>query len=147
MTRFLAALLALAFSAVPAFSAGYAGITSAVPAANASSDSAASAVQTSLPAVAGQRNYVVYAQCRGSGATASSSIVATITGLLGGTISIPVTVPTIAGGDWTASLSIPTGWPAAANNSAVVIQVPSAGAGNLHSACSILGYTVPASQF
>jgi hypothetical protein len=138
---FLAAML----WAAPALAAGYAGINSAVPVGNASTDSANAAVQTSIAAVPGQLNYVVFAQCRGTGATASSSVVATVTGLLGGSIVLPVTIPIISGNlDWYATISVPTGWPASASNTAVVIQVPAAGAGNLHAACSILGYRVPA---
>lgn len=136
--------LAASLWALPALAAGYAGINSAVPVGNASSDAANATVQTSIAAVSGQLNYVVFAQCRGTGATASSSVVATVTGLLGGTLTIPVTIPAITGNlDWSAALSVPTGWPASAGNTAVVIQVPAAGAGNLHAACSILGYRVP----
>jgi len=143
MKRSLVFLAALAWG-FPALAAGYAGINSAVPVANASTDSANAAVQTSIPAVPGYLNYVVFAQCRGTGATASSSIVGTVTGLLGGSIVLPVTVPIISGNlDWYATLSVPSGWPASAANTAVVIQVPAAGAGNLHAACSILGYRVP----
>jgi hypothetical protein len=55
--------------------------------------SANAAVQTSIPAVPGYLNYVVFAQCRGTGATASSSIVGTVTGLLGGFDSSPGNYP------------------------------------------------------
>ena len=75
------------------------------------------------------------------GATAAAVVLATITGLLGGTITIPVQVQAIATGGVTAiTVEFTQPLAGAAQNTAVVLTLPSGGAGNLNAAVVLHGF-------
>jgi hypothetical protein len=139
-------LLASLISLIPGFaSAAYwDGNPSARPVAASSVDVANGQVQVTLPAVAGQKNYLTFVHCSGDGATASTSVNATITGLLGGTIHMAIVVPAkTTDTNWRASMALTHPWPASAPNTPIVVTVPALGAGNLHSSCTMLGMVSP----
>lgn len=93
-----------------------------------------------LPAVAGKTNSLSGFMLSGTGATAAGTVVATITGLQGGTLSVPVAVP--AGvdaqvGPITVNLTQPI--PASAADTAIEISLPALGAGSTNAAVAIWG--------
>jgi hypothetical protein len=85
--------------------------------------------------------YVTGLEVTGNQATSAASVVCTITGLLGGTMTLDIPVTVIA----TPSLPISQNWPgglAANPGTAVVFSCPSMGSGNLHAAINIHGVLI-----
>ena len=107
----------------------------------------ASAIAPAIGGAAGTTVWVTGIQITGLGATSGSTIIATLTGVLGGTISIPVVVPTGATVALTpVTLSFPGGLQASAAATAITLNVPSFGAGNTNAQASLEGFIVtPAS--
>ena len=102
----------------------------------------ASAAAT-LPAVAAKTNYLSGLILTGAGATAASVVTATVTGLLGGTMSITVAVPAGATASIVpVSLAFNPPLPASAVNTAIVVTLPALGAGNTNASASAWGYVV-----
>ena len=104
---------------------------------------AANAVAT-FPAVASVTNYVTQIAITGAGATAAAIVVATLTGLLGGTASFVYgaqTGATAAQAPFTIFFG-PQGVPASAVNIALVLTLPSLGLGNTNAAVEMWGYQV-----
>ena len=100
----------------------------------------ASAVAT-LPAVAAKTNNLSGLLISGAGATAASVVTATVTGLLGGTMSITVPVPAGAAvGITPIYLDFNPPLPASAVNTAIVVTLPALGAGNTNASVSAWGY-------
>lgn len=103
---------------------------------------AASAVGT-LPAVAGRTNYISGFQITGAGATAASVVVATLVGIISGTASYVVAVPAGAAvGISPIDVRFTTPVPASAVNTAIVLTLPSLGAGNTNAAVSVQGFLI-----
>lgn len=105
--------------------------------------SGGAAIQTAtMPAVAGQFNTIQSLRITGLGATAGTVVTATLTGVQGGTINYPVTVPTGA----TVAITPVTdqfggiGLQASAVNTAIVLTLPSFGAGNTLESASLAGF-------
>ena len=101
---------------------------------------AASANNQTLAGAAGLRTYIQGFAITGGGATAASIVSVTITGLAN-TLNFDVPVP--AG----ATAGIQPLWiefnpplPASADNTAIVVNVPSFGAGNTKASCSAWGF-------
>lgn len=111
---------------------------------NAAANSvAAAAIAPSLPAVVGKTNYLANVEITAGGATAGSIVTVTITGLLGGTATYFFAVPTGAAvGATPLILDFNPPIPASAVNTAITVNVPSLGAGNVASACAIHGFNV-----
>lgn len=109
----------------------------------APSGDVANAIATAtLAAVAGKTNYLAGALINGTGATAAGVVLATITGLQGGTITVPVAVAAGATvGNAPIALAFNPPLKAAAANQAIVLTVPALGAGNLHSTAHLIGAT------
>lgn len=107
----------------------------------ASSGNVANAqAQASLAAVAGKTNYLTGFTITFSGATAASVVLATVTGLAGGTQTFVVAVPagvTVQGQTLNVDLAVPM--PASAANTAITITLPALGAGNTNAAVNIRG--------
>lgn len=104
---------------------------------------AAAAANSTLPAVAGKTNYITGFDVYGSGATAGSVILVTVTGLAGGTLTFPFTVPTGAAVAATPlQVRFPFPIPASAVNTAIVVNVPSFGAGNTNAASLVYGFVL-----
>lgn len=101
----------------------------------------ANAIATAqLPAVAGETNYLAGFYIQGTGATAASDVLATVTGLEGGTMEIPIAVP--AGVDVQLapiSIQFTQPLPASAADVAIVITLPALGSGSTGAAVGIWG--------
>jgi hypothetical protein len=102
---------------------------------------AASAITPTIAAVAAKTGYVTGFSVDGLGATAGSVIEVTLTGLLGGTRRYKLTIPagaTVAITRLVVEFARPI--PASAVNTAIVLTVPSFGAGNTSSVAEIHGF-------
>ncbi len=109
----------------------------------ASSTGAAQANNCTLAASAGgQRTYICGFVITGGGATAASFIDVTVTGLLGGTATYKLFIPAGAATTPITPLSVHFSQPlpSSATNTAIVVNVPSFGAGNLHAAATAYGF-------
>jgi len=117
----------------------------ALPLDAASVDTAAGAISISFPAVAGWVNYVAGYRCDGTGATAASVVLVVLGGLIGPAMGIPVAVPAGVGiQDLSVQGAFDPPIPSLAPNTAIILQMPSLGAGSLHATCSMWGFRVPA---
>ena len=131
---------------VPAFtivdSAGNEAVTSGgTPVGGTSGNVANASAAASLAAVAGKTNYLTGVNIHFSGATAASVVNATITGLIGGTMTIPIAVPagaTVGGVPVDLDFAVPI--PASAVNTAITVTLPALGAGNTNAAVYIRGF-------
>lgn len=107
----------------------------------ASATGAASAANTTLAAAAAKTTYITGFQITGGGATAASVINVTVTGTITGTMNYNIPVPAGATlGITPLVVSFPVPVPASAVNTAIVVNVPSFGAGNTASAVSAQGF-------
>ena len=122
--------------------AGFDPTASQTPA--ASTASGGNAVQTaSIAAPAGLFAFLTSLRIEGLGATAATVVTATLTGLQGGTISYPVTVPagaTVAIAPVTDNFGT-RGAQSAAAGGTISLSLPAFGAGNTLELASINGYT------
>jgi len=94
-------------------------------------------------AVAGKTNYLSGFSITGAGATAATVVNATITGLVGATLNIRISVPagpTVGITPIIVSLARPI--PASAANTQITIGVPSFGAGNTDVAANMWGFRI-----
>jgi len=101
---------------------------------------AASAVAT-MAAVAAKTNYATGFQITAAGATTALPVLATITGLITGTLTYVFVAP--AGVLVAATpliVAFPTPIPASAVNVAIVLTLPSLGSGNTHAAVVLHGF-------
>lgn len=97
------------------------------------------AATATLAAVASQTNYLTGFEITAGGATAAAIVTATITGLLGGTRSYIFGVPAgaaVIANPLVVQFAKPI--PASAANTAIVLNVPALGAGNL--ACTAIAH-------
>lgn len=113
----------------------------AVQVASSSGDvAAASAVATLAPA-AGKTTYISGLTITGGGATGASVVNAVLSGTLGGSLTFNVPVPAGATlGITPIMVQFNPPIPASAANTAIVLTLPTLGAGNLHAAVSAWGY-------
>lgn len=126
------ALIAAAASVIPN---GATAVTS-----SSGNVAAASAVAT-LPGVAGKTTYITGFEITGGGATAASLVVATLAGIISGTASYVVAVPVGATlGITPLSVQFSQPIPASAANTAIVLTLPSLGAGNTNAAVVAHGF-------
>lgn len=113
----------------------------AVTAQKGSGSVAAAAATATIAAVAGKTNYLTGFLISGVGATAAGISTLTITGLLGGTITIPVAIPVTP-----AAVFVPWSFAspmaASAVNTAISASVTSFGAGSTDASVTVTGYTV-----
>lgn len=106
---------------------------------------AAAANNQTLQASPGRRTYISGFTVDGLGATGASVINVTITGLLGGTLTYTVSVPAGAGvalGAAALRIEFARPIPASADNTAIVVNVPSYGAGNTQANASAHGFAL-----
>lgn len=113
--------------------------------AGGSATGAAGAIAPAIAAVSGKLNVLKGFIVTGAGATGASNITVTVTGLAIGTISFNIAVPA---GTTTAITPLVVyfedGLVASATNTAITLNVPSFGAGNLASAAVLWGYSLDA---
>lgn len=111
---------------------------------NASSGNVAnSAAVATMAGAASVTNYVTGIEITYAGATGASNVVATLDGLLGGTISFICVVPagvTTQGESILLRFDHPL--PASAANTAITLTLPALGAGNTHACVNIHGFRV-----
>lgn len=113
------------------------------PVTAASGNVAAAAATATIAAVAARTNYLTGFEITSSGATGASVVVATITGLLGGTASYVYTCVagvTLANAPLVVTFNPPL--VASAVNTAIAVSLPSLGAGNTNAAVVAHGYTI-----
>lgn len=104
----------------------------ATPVVNASANGAAGAIAATLPAVAAKTNYLSGFEITSGGATAASLVDVTVTGLLGGTATYVLgVVAGAAAPNAPLVVQFNPPIPASAANTAIAVNVPSLGAGNL----------------
>lgn len=108
---------------------------------DASSANPAAANNVTLPNVAGQTTFITGFEITGAGATAASTIAVTVTGILGGTKSYRLVIPAGAGVEIARLLvEFARPIPASGVNTAIVVNVPSFGAGNTDAAVTAHGF-------
>jgi hypothetical protein len=108
---------------------------------DASSALAAAANNVTLPGIANQTTFISGFEITGDGATAASDIAVTVTGILGGTKTYNIRVPAGAGVEINRLIvEFARPIPASAANTAIVVNVPSFGAGNLVAAVTAHGF-------
>lgn len=114
---------------------------------DATQTGAAAAISAVLPGVAGSTTYLTGFEVTGTGATAASVIVVTVTGILGGTKSYIIAIPAGVTTPITplqVEFSRPI--PASGPNQAITVSVPSFGAGNTNEAVTAHGYQLAAAS-
>lgn len=109
---------------------------------NASSGNVAAATATAtLAAVAAKTNYLTGVDIDTAGATAAACVNLTITGLVGGTQTVPFcTLAGVAVQNPRVQIRPPAPLPASAVNVAIVVALPSLGAGNTNAAVNAYGF-------
>jgi len=154
--RKIAALLLLLLLSTPVFAQQFQNAgwpTNATPIIINSANAANATLTVSIPNAPGTWNYLTGASCTSNGATASSYVSATITGIIGGTITAILFVPI----NTSAGNIVPLGsaglapikypWPASAVNTAITLSVPALGTGNSLTRCTLEGFSVPVSIY
>jgi hypothetical protein len=107
-----------------------------------SSANAAAANNQTLAGVTGKRTYLRGFTITGAGATAGSTITITVTGLTN-TLTFKIVIPAGAAAAITKfDFYPPEPIPALADNTSIVVNVPSFGAGNTDAAVVALGFRV-----
>lgn len=102
---------------------------------------AASAVATLAAPADGKTNYIEGFRVTGMGATAAGQVSVVVSGLLGGSLTFIQPVPAGAGVALAGlDITFPHPLPASAPDTAIVVTVPSLGAGNLAAACAAYGF-------
>lgn len=103
---------------------------------------AAAQITATLPAVAGQTTYLAGFYVDGLGATAGSVIEVTVSGALGGSFTRKMTIPAGAGVAVTPlEMNFTRPIPSSAVNTAIVVTVPTFGAGNTNAIVRAWGYS------
>ncbi|CAL8981864.1 hypothetical protein RHODGE_RHODGE_03985 [Rhodoplanes serenus] len=107
-----------------------------------SSGNVANAAATAtMSAVVDRTHYLCGFIIMSTGATAATVVNATISGLLGGTITLPYAVKADpAAQNETVALDLAPCMPASAPNTAITLTLPALGAGNTNAAVAIYGY-------
>jgi hypothetical protein len=110
---------------------------------NSSGNVAAASAVATLAGVAGKTTYISGFEITSAGATAAAVVSATLTGLLGGTATYTYTCNA---GATTANPSLQVTFtpplPASAANTAIVLTLPSLGAGNTNATVTAHGFTI-----
>jgi hypothetical protein len=115
--------------------------TESTPLTASSGNVAASAANATLTSVAGKTAYITGFTVTGTGATAGSNILVTVTGVVGGTMTYVLAIPGTATTSITPlQVNFPLPIPATATNTNIVVNVPSFGAGNTNAATVAYGY-------
>lgn len=113
----------------------------ATPLAASSGDVANAVAAAALAGAAGKTTYISGLSLTGMGATAAGEVTATVTGVVGGPLSI--IVPVVAGatlGNNPININFTPPLAASAVNTAITVSMPALGAGNLHAAANAWGF-------
>jgi hypothetical protein len=115
--------------------------TASVPVTSSSGNVAAATATATLPAVAAKTTYITGFEITAAGATAGAAVVATVTGTVSGTLSYVFTAPTGATvGAAPLTVEFSPALPSSAVNTAIVVTLPSLGAGNTNAAVVAHGF-------
>lgn len=115
--------------------------TAAVPVTSSSGNVANAAAVATLAAAASKTTYITSLIITGAGATAGSVVLATLAGVIGGTMTFVVAVPAGAAAGLTPLvIQFPKPIPASAVNTAITLTLPALGAGNTNAAVVAVGY-------
>lgn len=107
----------------------------------ASSTGGAQANNCTLAGVSGKTTYITGFEVTGAGATSASNIAITVTGTISGTMNYTYTVPSGATtGGPILTIILPTPVAASAQNTAIVVNVPSFGTGNTAASVTAHGF-------
>lgn len=118
---------------------GYSSAT--VPITSASGNVAAGVATATLPGVAGKTTYITGFELTGAGATVGVVVLLTVTGTISGTLTYAVPVPAgVLAGITPLIVEFPQPIPASGQNTAIVVSVPSFGAGNTNAAIVAHGF-------
>lgn len=115
--------------------------TQCTPVHAASANAANAIASAAMPAVPGKINYVTGFEITAGGATAAALVLATLTGISGGTASYVIAVPagaTLTAPPMVVQFLFPV--PASAVNTAITLSLPALGAGSTNAAVSIHGF-------
>ncbi|HLY84818.1 MAG TPA: hypothetical protein VKQ71_17670 [Acidimicrobiales bacterium] len=116
-------------------------VAAAVDVANSATTGGAAPIAATLPGVAGKTTYLTGFEVTGSGATAASVQLVTVTGVVGGPLSYDLAIPAgIAVGITPLTVEFARPIPATAPNTAILVNVPGFGAGNTAAAVVAHGY-------
>jgi FAD/FMN-containing dehydrogenase len=108
---------------------------------NLSATAAAGVITLTIPATAAAYSYVTALTITGLGATAGSGVTATLSGLAAGNMSFVVAVPAgVLVGATPLVVPFPEPLQSTSQNVAIVLTVPSFGAGNTLAAATLHGY-------
>lgn len=108
---------------------------------DASAAAAASANNVTLAGAAGATTFITGFEITGDGATAAGDVTVTVTGILGGTKTYHLAIPTVvAPSNVSLIVQYSRPIPALALNTAIVVNVPSFGAGNTFAAVTAHGF-------
>jgi len=110
---------------------------------SSSGNVAAAAATATLTSATGRLAYISGFVLTGSGATATSVIAVTVTGVIGGTMTFNVVVPAgVTAQTPTLAVTFPVPVAASAYGTNIVVSAPSFGAGNTNAAMVAYGYLV-----
>ena len=109
----------------------------------ASGNVANSVAAATIPAAAGKTSYITGFDVSGAGATLGGVVLLTITGLLGGTVTYPISAPAgVTLGLTPLMVNFTPPLQASAANVAIVVSLPALGAGNTNAAVVARGFSV-----
>jgi hypothetical protein len=107
----------------------------------ASSTGGAQANNCTLPGAAGKTTYITGFEVTGAGATGAGVITVTVTGTISGTLNYSLAIPAGASvGVTPLIVEFPEAIPASGANTAIVVNVPSFGAGNTNASAVAHGF-------
>jgi len=110
---------------------------------SASGNVANASAAATLAATAAKTTYIIGFEITAGGATAGALVIATITGVLGGTLSYIFAAPTGAAvGATPLTVEFSTPVPASAVNTAIVLTLPALGIGNTNAAVVAHGFVI-----
>ena len=115
----------------------------ATPLTNASGNKANANAVATLTGTSTTTVYITGFELTASGATAGLPVVATVTGVLGGTLSFIFTFPAgVLVGATPLIVEFPTPIPASAVNTPIVVTLPAGGSGNTNAAAVAHGFYI-----
>lgn len=113
----------------------------ATPVTASSGNVAAASGVATIPAVANRTAWITGFMITSAGSTGAAVVNPTITGVIGGTITLVYTsVAGVTLGNAPLLVTLPVPIPATGANVAIVVTVPSLGTGNTNAAVSAFGY-------
>lgn len=146
MKRTLIATLALALSAGLALGQTtpqyYQFPANSVPVLATSGTVAAAAATATMPATSGWKNYVQGVRCSGGGATAASIVTLTLSGTFNNIVQTVAVPAGVTAAIVPVEFNFVPALPASDSNTAIVVSMPSLGAGNTVASCHIWGFRI-----